>query len=694
MAETAYQVSFNAIPGERRDQARAFLSAVPGQAGVVLSGIILVIGEKALTPQQLVWIGLICAVLSLIIQWQSSRAYKLALVDALRSGQPHVFSDEEEPFGGFRNDASSLPVILSGLEDPAPGIRRLSAEILQQLAPPQAASALLKATRDPDLEVRLAAMKALAATDAPLALHEATGWLDDPQPEVRCQAIDSLIQDTAPEAAVLDRIHRLRDDPVPVVRAHTAVALARLGDAESAHAILICLARDPEAGTRVIALRALGKCWISANPPDTRFLQGVAAGLGDAQASVRRVAAEALPNPPPELVQPLIQNLGDDDGPSRQAAAMALGRLGAAAQESLLSALEDLCLERGALLGLGYLPGKPPVEALRAYARRNVTQSVRYQDLAASLAREAHVPAASATADTGYAAGERARLLSDSLLAKARQHALNAFSALGLITDRGSVALSIENLNSSDRSQRAYAMETLDGLNEPQLVRPLLPLWEPDGRGPTQPDVSWRDILCDPDAWLRACSAFYARDRMDDQTIPLLEQIAQSDPDELVRQTAAWTLEGDQPMDTLQTIPTMERVLFLQRVRLFANLTPVDLKQIAAVTRERLFQDGETIALKGEPGDEMYIITSGEVRVLSESGVELARRQPGDFVGEMAIISQQPRMATMVAIGQVRTLCIGQKQFEGILRERFEISLAVMRELGERLRQSSDRRVV
>jgi CRP-like cAMP-binding protein len=133
----------------------------------------------------------------------------------------------------------------------------------------------------------------------------------------------------------------------------------------------------------------------------------------------------------------------------------------------------------------------------------------------------------------------------------------------------------------------------------------------------------------------------------------------------------------------------MERVLFLRRVKLFAKLTPVDLKQIAAVANERLFLDGETIAEQGEAGDEMYIIVSGEVRVLNKSGTELARRRPGDFVGEMAIISQQPRMATMVAAGDVRTLCIGQKQFEGILRERFEISMAVMQELGERLRQSS-----
>jgi cAMP-dependent protein kinase regulator len=142
-------------------------------------------------------------------------------------------------------------------------------------------------------------------------------------------------------------------------------------------------------------------------------------------------------------------------------------------------------------------------------------------------------------------------------------------------------------------------------------------------------------------------------------------------------------------MDTLQTISTMERVLFLRRVKLFANLTPVDLVHIAAIAREHLFVDGDVIAQQGDSGDEMYIIVSGEVGVINEHRHEMARRKPGDYVGEMAIISQQPRMATLVAAGDVRTLCIGQKPFEEILRGRFEISLAVMRELCERLKQSS-----
>ena len=146
-------------------------------------------------------------------------------------------------------------------------------------------------------------------------------------------------------------------------------------------------------------------------------------------------------------------------------------------------------------------------------------------------------------------------------------------------------------------------------------------------------------------------------------------------------------------MDTLPTLSLMERILFLRRVPLFADLPPADLKQVAAIAAERLYPSGEVLAREGEPGDEMYIVVSGEVMVVTQApGVgeqEIARRKSGDYVGEMAIISREPRMASLVAAGELRTLCIDQKQFEGILRERPETSLSLMRVLCQRLREAS-----
>ena len=139
-------------------------------------------------------------------------------------------------------------------------------------------------------------------------------------------------------------------------------------------------------------------------------------------------------------------------------------------------------------------------------------------------------------------------------------------------------------------------------------------------------------------------------------------------------------------METLATLPMMERIIFLRHVPLFADLPPSDLKHIAAVAGEQLYEDGAFIAREGEAGHELLVIVDGEVRVVV-SGKELTRRGRGDYVGEMAVLDGEPRSASLVAHGAVRALRIGRREFETILRERPETSRALMLVLARRLRE-------
>jgi CRP-like cAMP-binding protein len=147
-------------------------------------------------------------------------------------------------------------------------------------------------------------------------------------------------------------------------------------------------------------------------------------------------------------------------------------------------------------------------------------------------------------------------------------------------------------------------------------------------------------------------------------------------------------------MENIATLSMMERILFFKRVPLFQNLSPPDIKQVAALAQEESFSDGVTIVREGEIGDLMFIIVSGQVRVLSTKGekeVELARRKAGDFVGEMSLISKEPRSATVTAVGSVRALCLDQKSFEALLRDRPDASLAVIQVLCQRLKEADAR---
>ena len=141
-------------------------------------------------------------------------------------------------------------------------------------------------------------------------------------------------------------------------------------------------------------------------------------------------------------------------------------------------------------------------------------------------------------------------------------------------------------------------------------------------------------------------------------------------------------------METLATLPTMERILFLRHVPLFADLPPGDLKQIAAVAGEQLYDDGTFIAREGDAGNELLVIVDGEVGVVTED-TEIARRKRGDYVGEMAVLDGEPRSASLVARGTVRVLRIGRRELETILRERPETSHAMLVVLTRRVRELS-----
>jgi HEAT repeat protein len=678
VAGTAWQAAFNAIPDERRDQARAFINAVPGQVGIIFSGLILIIGDQALQPQQLYWIGGVAAALCVWTLWRSRRAYAQALTQALRNGQPQVFYTEEEPFGGFQRDPMTLEALRGGLADPDPGLRKLSAEILGHQPGAQVIRALTAQLEDPDSDVRSACLAAIQEAfkrtpeERDLALAGTAACLSDPQPQVRCQALKTLRLLANGDPSTLTPVENMLNDADPSVQAQAAETLALNGQASYALDVLTGLASSPDSQTRLHAMRALCECSQIPGPEAARIHEFLARGLSDPSTVVRQAVLDGMASPPVEFHVALAKALGDRDPVLRLSAASALDRLGLPALPFIWQALDDPCLESGALLALEGMSTPLEEDELRAYiARKTVGAVGDYECWQTCL-----------TAEDGSLG-----LLADGFQRRAQEQALFAMRAFGLLGDRQATAEALEGLRSHDPGQRAYALESLESLRESGLIRPLLPLWESEAGAHSPCHSPILSALDDSYAWLRACAAFAAQGSEDPEVIHKLVYLAQSDPDELVRATAAAALPGDKKMDTLSTLTTMERILFLHKVALFAALPAEDLKHVAIIGVERLFPDGEYIVHQGEMGDEMYIIISGAVRVVVDSGSEIGLRKPGEYVGEMAILSQAPRMASLVAVGDVRLLCLGQKEFAAILRQRPEISLGLIQVLSDRLRE-------
>jgi CRP-like cAMP-binding protein len=129
---------------------------------------------------------------------------------------------------------------------------------------------------------------------------------------------------------------------------------------------------------------------------------------------------------------------------------------------------------------------------------------------------------------------------------------------------------------------------------------------------------------------------------------------------------------------------------FIARVPIFASCTPEEIAAIAGVAQDGFFQPGQIIVTQGTPGQAFYLILSGRVEILRD-GVSLGGFGSGDFFGEMSLLDQAPRSATIRAIDQVACLMLSSWDFKSLLERHPSIAIKLLEVLSRRLRAADER---
>ncbi len=706
-------------------------------------------GHEISTGQQLSWGALVFAAIWLGTALTANKGYVRALLKNLQSGSPALRHAAATALSKIQ-DATSLGILSETLRGQDPERIVVAIQLLEQIGGSDAAQTIAALLNHPEARVRATAATAMGRLAGKDYTEPLLALLDDPDPRVRANAVEALasfgdpalvekirplltdpftrarvntiltmasIQGVSSSVEWMPQIQELaRGDPQS--RATATYALGRL-PLEQSEDMLVELLRDPELGIRREAAQALGRIGSSRIIP---------------------ALVEALASPPElrhatrKAIAKIVRRHGE--AIAQQMADMA----DRAERVEIRSELVDV---------LGRLHDPHVIDTL-VRMLKDPEWRVRWKVLKAfgRIAKQGPLPETARAALFEYAHGEledfkRSLAISRAVVPKPQtepEHLLataleedrtnieeRVFRMLGVLCGRDRMQAVFAKIRSGDARQRADALEALDSLAPKKLGRQVLAVLEPAptqaAKTPADATPLLAELARHPKPWVRACTAYYAGLHAQDGKALLGELLNDRDP--LVRETALyagwkafggnWRPQVEQAASSSDALLaravrriqseqkdgnpglkrgepmllTVEKVLFLKSAAVFAGIEGEELAALAEITLEHEYAPGDVIFEEGKPAHHLYVVVNGRVevfRTVNDRERPLAVLGPRECFGEMAILDEAPRSASIRAIEPTTVLKIDRESFRELILERPQIAFAIFKILSGRLR--------
>lgn len=130
------------------------------------------------------------------------------------------------------------------------------------------------------------------------------------------------------------------------------------------------------------------------------------------------------------------------------------------------------------------------------------------------------------------------------------------------------------------------------------------------------------------------------------------------------------------------------KIELLKRAPLFSGCSKSELRALASTADELDLREGTIITREGRPGREFFVLISGTAQV-TKKGKEVAQLGAGDWFGEIALLTDAPRTATVKATSPVDVLVITDRRFKTVVETMPSIALKILSTIGERLARDS-----
>ncbi|MDD5309739.1 MAG: cyclic nucleotide-binding domain-containing protein [Deltaproteobacteria bacterium] len=676
------ELLFLPLPTRIRMRAQPFMDGALAAGARGLSGAVLVVlfavGVAVETLSAIVVILALLAVGTLLVL---RPRYREALAATLRAKDMDAGDIERAVLGP---DAD--PVVLGLLGSGDPAVVQFTLGLLRRRPLGALTEAVSELARGPDPAVAARAVECLGACCGGAHLPAIREALSHGDPDVRRAAVLAL-GETLGEASFVE-LSALVDSRDKAVGRAAIVALCKYGGPAGRDRIaplVRALARSPDVLERASAARLLGSM---GRPDFTDVTRGL---LADADKDVRTEAVQAVASTSDiGLVPELLEALGDME--LRPAAIRALRSMPEDAVAVLVARLRDsasspadrrLLLRITARVGgsaaaaflwdevcrheAGLAQRATAGSALSSLRRRRGLYGLKLRGFGAverelfatlALLNDARSQTGAADPFAAHVYGDHARLAVELLL-----------SLYGLRHDPRQIDRILFNLFSDAAALRSRAVELLDEVLPRDVAHRVVTLLKPlvDDEAPAGGGLAdkTRERLLAAEPWLTAATVFH-----------LSGGVSYAH--------ASGAALG--PMEQ-ELYGRLELVAFLKKAPLFSGVPVNDLVEQARIARWLTLPAGHVLFRQGDAGDALYVIAEGELRVVV-NGKEVARLGPSDCVGEMALLDDSPRSATVDLAADSLLLAVDADDLKLLIAAQPAVAKSLLRTLDARIRKT------
>jgi len=703
-------------------------------------------GREIVTAQQLSWGALALAGAWLGFALTAQKGYLRSLLRNLQGDNPALREAAASALSKLR-DPSSLALLSNTLRSENAERVVVAIQFLERFGSDDATEAITALLAHPNPRVRATAVSALGRRAGAKTIERLTPLLQDPDPRVRANVVETLA--LTKDASVLEKIRPLLRDASTRARINAMITIAEVegvsaaaewmpvfrqlahGDHQARSAAAYALGKLPFEGSidllvellkdlemRTEAARALGHVGSAHVVPQ---LVEALAGPPELRHHARRAIAAILERSDWKCTEELMQTAVRSDRPEiRSELADVLGRLkDLRVLDALIPLLRDpewrvrwkvlKSFER--LARLGPLPDNAR-DALFDYARDELA-AFRHS----LLCSHTLVPRPSDQAE---------RVLDQALAEDRVKIEERVFRMLGAISGRDRMQTIFQKLNSGVPRLKADALEALENLAPKNVAREVVALLEPAlaaPNSPTPPGPLLFSLAHSGKPWIRTSTAYYLGYHAQNDAQNLLPVLL-ADRDSAVRETAlyagwlalkeSWRPLVESALDSenlllqrcahriLQSngphkpgerndamLLTVEKVLILKAAPLFSALDSEELAALAEIALENEYEAKEVIFEEKQVAHHLYVIARGKVEVfrrVDSTEHSIAFLEQEEAFGEMAILDDAPRSASVRAAERTLVLKIDRESFRELITERPQISFAIFKMLTSRLR--------